>query len=561
VNISSHICYSALKMSMPGVCSLRVLRVEDIQDLANAVEKAIWEDAKNSFNDPCLVRRPYLEVAIYQKIATPKPRPDPRQGTIEQDPEYQEFMASLEGNQSAPKDNAGEHDQHNLDEAIKEHTRVTTTPLIEYLKEKKANKAKEAASAKSAKHGRNESQGGKTKASDDSKKKSRDSKSKEKDKENEKPKEPVKLLTKKATQEAAEAAKSVANQIATSKTSSDAAPKTRRAGIAAVAKQLQRDLGLSPGSAHRRARMDAAKAEAVTKPDASSSSTTTEKETKDAKEPDNPKAVPTGPKSQSAEGSRRSRGKAKASAAPTPADSGKSKTAEPTAKPTTGPIVLLKKEAIKKQDNTPGGPASPSTATAGPSAPASTANATPPTGPKAVAGKGPNSAKTSTPAQQKKAVAEPTPGATRAFVKHANPSQGVTEALLKQAMEVFGPVTFVEIDKRKGFAYVDFGDDDSLRKAMAASPVAVARGTVQVLERKKEKKPATPAPTLPVANDTTGGDAPAAPAAPATAPSDRPKRGGRGRGRRGGANAATPSASGANDEAQSTVPAPAAQPE
>lgn len=555
--MTANICHSALKLSTPGVCSLRVLRVEDIQDLAIVVEKATWEDAKNSFNDPALVRRPYLEVSIYQKIATPKPRPDPRQGTIEQDPEYQEFMASLEGNQSAPKDHTGDHDQHNLDDAIKESTKVTTTPLIEYLKEKKANKAKEAASAKNAKHSRNESQGGKAKAADDSKKKGRDSKSKEKDKENEKPKEPVKLLTKKATQEAAEAAKAVANQISTSKNTSEAAPKTRRAGIAAVAKQLQRDLGLSPGSAHRRARMDAAKAEAVAKPEASSGPATTEKETKDAKESDATKPVPTGPKSQAAEGSRRSRGKAKTSTAPTPTDSGKGKTTEPPVKPTTGPIVLLKKEAIKKQDTAPAGPASLSTPAAGPSAPASTANPTPPTGPKAVAGKGSNSAKTSTPTQQKKAVVEPTPGATRAFVKHANPSQGVTEALLKQAMEVFGPVTFVEIDKRKGFAYVDFGDDDSLRKAMASSPVAVARGTVQVLERKKEKKPATPAPTQPATNDGATGDAPAAAPTPA---SDRPKRGGRGRGRRGGGNATTPSAGGANDEAQSTAPAPSPAP-
>ncbi len=38
-------------------------------------------------------------------------------------------------------------------------------------------------------------------------------------------------------------------------------PKSRRAGIAAAARILQRDLGLSPGNAHRRARQQAAQAE------------------------------------------------------------------------------------------------------------------------------------------------------------------------------------------------------------------------------------------------------------------------------------------------------------
>jgi regulator of nonsense transcripts 3 len=61
-------------------------------------------------------------------------------------------------------------------------------------------------------------------------------------------------------------------------------------------------------------------------------------------------------------------------------------------------------------------------------------------------------------------------------------------------MEKFGPVSMVEIDKRKGFAYVDFVDTEGLKKAMAANPIAVAQGTVQVMQRKgtalpPEKKP------------------------------------------------------------------------
>jgi len=121
-------------------------------------------------------------------------------------------------------------------------------------------------------------------------------------------------------------------------------------------------------------------------------------------------------------------------------------------------------------------------------------------------------------------------------------------------MEVFGSVLFVEIDKRKGFAYVDFASQDSLAKAIAASPVSVAQGAVQVLERKDNRKAATPAnaasPTVsssastsaPPAQDTARDKpAPVADKAATDKPAadgqtERPKRGGRGRGRKGGGN-------------------------
>jgi regulator of nonsense transcripts 3 len=78
----------------------------------------------------------------------------------------------------------------------------------------------------------------------------------------------------------------------------------------------------------------------------------------------------------------------------------------------------------------------------------------------------------------------------------------VTEALLKEAMEAFGAVSMVEIDKRKGFAYVDFVDTEGLKKAMAANPISVAQGTVQVMQRKgtalpPEKKPVHQPPNAP----------------------------------------------------------------
>ncbi len=117
-----------------------------------------------------------------------------------------------------------------------------------------------------------------------------------------------------------------------------------------------------------------------------------------------------------------------------------------------------------------------------------------------------------------------TPGATRGFVKHANSSQGVTEPLLRQTLQTFGTVASVEMDRRKGFAYVDFAEHESLAKAIAAGPVAVGQGNVQIMER-KDKKPAA------VGSGNTSKDAKYAkesstssPAAPSTEKAEQPPK-------------------------------------
>ncbi|KAI1506351.1 Smg-4/UPF3 family-domain-containing protein [Biscogniauxia marginata] len=509
--------------SLPARCYLHVTRIDDIPILADTVQKLTWEDAKHTANDPALVGPPYLETAPYQKIPTTKRRTDPRQGTIDQDPDFMAFLSSLTQDPVAKETDS----EAVTDDANKADVKVTTTPLIEYLKEKKANKTKESANAKGGKHARHESQGGKGK--EDSKKKGKEYKAekaeKSAEKEKDKAKEPVKLLTKKAAaQEAAEAAKSVASQIATGKQAEEAAPKSRRANIAAAAKILQRDLGLSPGSAHRRARQDAAKAEAAAKVDTGKEKETKEPAPSGLAGPSQsaspvPPSTPTAPKAQAAESSRRSRG-SKVAKQNTSSDHAKGKggdtpnTGNTKSTPTTPPVIL------KRKDDTTSTTLASTASTASSATPATPA---PPTGPKAAAGKAAGTGKGAS-TTQKKGSSQPlvTAGATRAFVKHANPSQGVTEALLKQAMEVFGAVTFVEIDKRKGFAYVDFGDHDGLVKAITSSPISVAQGTVQVLERKETKKTAAATPSQPSSDKASESQ------------SDRPKRGGRGRGRRGG---------------------------
>ncbi|KAI1745256.1 Smg-4/UPF3 family-domain-containing protein [Xylaria scruposa] len=556
---SGEISNDPADLSRPARCYLHLLNVSDMFALSERVQQSKWEDAKHTANDPALVGPPYVEVALHQRIPTAKKRTDLRQGTIDSDSEFMKFLESL----TAPTPPREADPDQVAEDTNKTDVKITTTPLVEYLREKKANKAKEAALAKSAKHARHESQ---NKGKDDSKKKGKDVKGdktdksteKEKEKEREKAKEPVKLLTKKAiAQEVAEAAKTAANQAASAKSSEEPAPKSRRANIAAAAKILQRDLGLSPGSAHRRARQDAAKdaakAESTSKPETSkenkqnketnSKATTPTPPTGPSKSTSTaPSSAPTAPKSQASEGSRRSRG-GKGAKQNTSGEVGKGKGTETLttgkAAPMATPVIL------KRKENPTNAEAAPSTSTTAPTSTPAT-----PVGPKAAVSKA-TPAK-SVPATQKKGSATPSvsSGATRGFVKHANPSQGVTEPLLKQAMEAFGPVTFVEIDKRKGFAYVDFGNHDGLVKAIAASPVSVAQGTVQVLERKETKKassaaapPAPPPPPPPVVEKK---------AEPQT---DRSKRGGRGRGRRGG-NAGT--TAGAADQAGPSTPQPSA---
>ncbi|KAI0113660.1 Smg-4/UPF3 family-domain-containing protein [Nemania sp. FL0031] len=539
-------------LSRPARCYLHILSLADLSLLSDKVQQAKWEDAKHTANDPALVGPPYVEIAPLQKIPTGKKRTDPRQGTIDAEPEFMKFLESL----TAPTPTKEADLEQAAEDTSKSDVKVTTTPLVEYLKEKKANKAKEAALAKSAKHARHESQ---NKSKEDSKKKSKESKnekserSSEKEKEKEKTREPVKLLTKKAVaQEVAEAAKTAANQPASSKTNEEVAPKSRRANIAAAAKILQRDLGLSPGSAHRRARQDAAKdaakAESTTKSETgkeSKDNRESNKKAADATPPTGPgksasaapPSAPTAPKAQASDGSRRSRG-GKGAKQNSSNETGKGKGTESLttgkAPPMPPPVIL------KRKENSASTEAAPSTSTT-----TTTPTPTTPVGPKATAGKATASGK-STSAAQKKGSTTPsvTSGATRGFVKHANPSQGVTEPLLKQAMEVFGPVTFVEIDKRKGFAYVDFGNHEALVKAVAASPVSVAQGTVQVLERKETKKASsvTTPPAQPAAEKKAEPQA------------DRSKRGGRGRGRRGG-NAGA--ASGTTDQAGPSTSQPA----
>ncbi|KAF5253185.1 hypothetical protein FANTH_1890 [Fusarium anthophilum] len=531
------------KPSRPGRAYVHVMKKDDILPLSEAVRTAVWEDAKASFNSPSLIGPPSVEFAIYKKVPSNKKRTDARQGTIDQDPEFMAFLEEL-ANPSPPKETAEGEEGDDLGKA---EAKVTTTPLIEYLKEKKASKAKESSSSKNSKHGQDSrSAKGKnsSKDEDSGKKKGKESKAEKGEKT---PKETVKILTKKATSESnAETSKTNAKSQPNDSSAQETAPKSRRAGILAAARILQRDLGLSPGSAHRKARQDAAKAEADAKSPEKENQPTAEAKAGASESPSTPvksdeaetpepkgRGVANANKQQQA--NRRTRGGKNAEKNNQKEKSKENSKEKEKVKESTSsqpapnpPIVLLKKKATDAESNPLAKPANATT-----QAPASQGGRSKAENAAGGSKVGPNKG-----ANAQKKPPTVSPDATRGFVKHANPSQGVTEALLKQTLSTFGTITFVEIDKRKGFAYVDFAEHEGLVKAVTASPITVAQGTVQVLER-KDKKPA----------NTNANAATPAPA-PVVGSAAPEKAAGRGRRGRGGGNKAKES--GANN--QGTAP-------
>lgn len=428
--------------------------------LSETVRRSIFEDAQNTFTSPCLIGPPTVEFAPYSRTPGGKRRVDARAGTIDQDPEFMAFLEGLANPTTAKDVNADALS----DGSTAKQEKVTTTPLVQYLKEKKANKSRDAA-VKAAK--KQEAQLAKAKGGKEaSEKKAKDGKG---DKLAEKSaKEAVKILNREASAKAGGASPaksdgSSSDAPATPKLELSKVPgRQRSAVIAAHVRMLQRDLGLSPAQAHRQVRRDTADAQKAERAAAAEKTST---ETKDVPSSPAQPNVPTAPKGSTPQtSSRRSRAKASTST------ESEGKTGPTNTNPTapTAPMVLLKKPEAAQ--NTPSPPTAPS------------------------------STPTQSPAPRKPQSSALTSASTsQAFIKHANPSQGVTEPLLKEAMEKFGAVSMVEIDKRKGFAYVDFIDSEALKKAMAANPISVAQGTVQVMQRKgtalpPEKKPSHPTP-------------------------------------------------------------------
>ncbi|OWP02097.1 hypothetical protein B2J93_1569 [Marssonina coronariae] len=459
----------ASKPSRPSRAYLHLTNEAHLLSLSDLVRQSVFEDAQNTFNSTCLIGPPTVEFAPYSRIPSGRRRIDNRAGVIDQDPEFMAFLEELANPTSAKETNGDSH--YDLGTAKQE--KVTMTPLVQALKDKKAIKNKDLAARSAKRQEANIAKGKSIKDSlvDDSKKKGKDAKM---DRLVDKAaKEAVKILNREAASKSSAASPSspgsTASTSATPKLDVGKIPgRQRQAVVAAHIRMLQRDLGLSPAQAHRQVRRDTADAQKAEK--AAAADEAVESKENNSPRPQQTQSVPTAPKATLNPANNR-KGRSKG-------PSSENEAAKSTAanKPLT-PMVLLKKPEAQ--------PANVS-ATSG-----SIAQNVKPAPPVTV--------------RRLQQVAAPAEGATQAFVKHANPSQGVTETLLKEAMEKYGAVRMVEIDKRKGFAYVDFVDTDGLKKAMAANPITVAQGTVQVMQRKgtalpPEKKYTLQAPKAPLSS-------------------------------------------------------------
>ena len=359
-----------------------------------------------------------MEFAPYAKTAGNRTRKDARQGTIDQDPDFIVFLESL----TQPISKLNVPDTTAEGEGKKNGT-TTVTPLVQYIKDKKANKAKEHAASKSKRSDR-ETKAEKVQAKKLLQRQDRDtaqSSTTEKREKKSKADKAAKDAVKAANKQAASATKQPGKGATTPNATKDAAAapsserkKDRGGNATAAAKILQRDLGISPSGGGGGRRKGGGKGTA-------------------ADENDSPR-------------------KESESKKDTPARSRKVQSTEGNSETTS-----------------PSNYEQPVTNAFTPAAAAGNSNAGKPS--KTAKGK---------PA----APASPNPTSTQAFLKHANPSQGVTEQLLETSFTPFGTVVKVEIDRKKGFGYVDFAEPSGLQSAIAASPVTVAQSQVVVLERK-----------------------------------------------------------------------------
>ncbi|KAL8757531.1 MAG: hypothetical protein Q9199_002174 [Rusavskia elegans] len=422
------------KPSRPSRAYLNLTKQEYIGSLSDAVRNTKFNDAT-------------VEYAPFPKIPHSKVRRDNRQGTIDQDPEFIEFLESL----TNPVPKVSTVDQRIAQDG-KSKEKITTTPLIQFLKDKKANKGKEAAVAttnpKTTKQTRQSTKDPQATASAASEKKS--------------PAKPMSAQSpdKRSAQAimveraARDAARVVNKQTATpnkpqaptaapttpvppptTAANSPLAEKKRERGSAsAAASILRRDLGIGATPGSRGGRRGLAAGQSRPSPNSPAQATTT---------------------------------------APAP-----QKDAKGTDSTTTG--------------ESPGTSSTIATSAAPIASTQAPSTLPPPTGPAASRGSAkvnttPSAAPTSNaPSAPSKHIPAPpvTPTATQAFLKHANPSQGITEPLLSEAFAAFGTVKRVEIDRKKGSAYVDFEEPEGLQKAIKASPIKVAQGQVVVLERR-----------------------------------------------------------------------------
>lgn len=509
---------------------IHVTKQEYVNMLGDQIRESTFHDAAKSWQDSALVGPPTLEFAPFSKMPGGRRRNDNRQGTIDQDQEFKDFLEGLTNpitKSAAPED-------------TQKQEKVKTTPLIEALREKKANKDKPNAKGRNARgeakdDATDKKQLGKQgkenalNAGDKNRRVSKADKAQA-------AKEAVKILNKEA---------SAAKDSAAEKGSP--APERKRGNVAGVKSLLQRDLGIGAAPNRRRG----TKREVASAPSEAAQPKDTPSAAQKSKDVPVTAGTSSDKNAQAAKKERPTRAERRAFKASlvdksndkTPVSEAKAQT--PTKNTTPAPQILKKPQSAQS----PAPPKGPAASRPPPTEPAAARNVASP----AQANASPAKPAPASPAPRA-APPAPIPAATsrQAFLKHANPSQGITEPLIEESLKAFGGIDKVEIDKRKGFAYVDFTEPEGLRKAMAASPIKIAQGAVQVLERKEKV-------ARPAVNPRFNGPPPTGPARGGRGgfgPGPRGGRGGRG-GARGGGHIG-PNANAGPAESSPAAPVPVA---
>ncbi|KAL5114669.1 hypothetical protein ACEQ8H_007463 [Pleosporales sp. CAS-2024a] len=531
----------AAKPSRAARVYLHLTRQDHVALLADRFRDATFHDAAKSWQDSALVGPPALEFAPFPKMPAARRRNDNRQGTIDQDHEFKDFLHALThpiAKTPAPDDTP-------------KHEKVRTTPLIEALREKKASKDKPSAKTRHARGDAKDDPADKKLAAKHAK-------------ENVAAAEKSRRASKADRAQAAnDAAKSLTKDAAAApdKSTSAPVPERKRGNVAGVKTLLQRDLGIGAAPNRRRGtkREVASAANEVPQPKDTPAPAQKAKEVPAATAPASEKNAPAAKKERPTRAERRA---FKASLADKTNDKTTTGTEGKPHTPTKAaaaqaPQILKKSQPVQS----PAPAKSPAVARAPPTEPAATrtpASASASASPAQPNTVPPNPKPTAAVAPAPKAPPPaPVPAVTskQAFLKHANPSQGITEPLIQESLQAYGAIDKVEIDKRKGFAYVDFAEAEGLKKAMAASPIKIAQGAVQVLERKEKVTRSV------VVNPRFNGPPPTGPArggrGGAFGPGPRGGRSGR-PGARGGAHVAGSPAAGPIDS--NKPPAPVSTP-
>ncbi|EME40746.1 hypothetical protein DOTSEDRAFT_74324 [Dothistroma septosporum NZE10] len=425
------------KMPEQSRCYLRVANESMVKELEQRFLGVTFADKAGTHKNPDLRHlQPALEFAMNQRtpLAT-KARVDSRQGTIDQDPE---FMAFLMG-ETEPIVKAASLDAVGAEKKEGEKNEVKTTPLIEALRDKKASKAKaaesKAAEKKDAKgHTRTDSKDAAPAKSDA--------------KDNKIPRQKVEQVSK-------EAVKALNRQVAdmqqqAQQRPTSPLPPTAKSSSPAKTKKAAQHVAQSP------------KPQIVTsvQPAAKTAPTGPASQTPALRQPRDPR------QRGGVDGIKKMLQK-DLGIKPKPAPAARDTAAQQGSAAPCIPASPAPNNRSAQQQKPPASPA--------PTSPANTRP--PPTAPKA----------------QQQPQTAPTAHLTKAYLKHANPSQGMTEILIQQALSKYGDVKSVTIDPRKGTAIALFKDNDSLKKGIEAKRVAVAQGTVEILEFKD--RPAGGGPT------------------------------------------------------------------